>query len=143
MFGFTKGIFLKLRTLEQFCISSLLAAVSACTWLQIQVFLLQYSRTRKYSSLFSTVHILQCSASALVSARIRIQHFRSMWIRLQIQGFEDKKLKNFTVQYKNFQSVCPYPFIMDVQTTGEASNPKKITFKDRRHLFVTPCWQVI
>jgi hypothetical protein len=35
----------------------------------------------------------QCSGSALISMRIRIQHFRSMRIRIQIQGFDDQKLE--------------------------------------------------
>jgi hypothetical protein len=40
----------------------------------------------------------QCFGSALVSMRIRIQHFRSMWIWIQIQGFDDQKLKKFTIE---------------------------------------------
>jgi hypothetical protein len=35
----------------------------------------------------------QCFESALVSMRIRIQHFSSMLIRIQIQGFHDQKLE--------------------------------------------------
>ncbi len=38
------------------------------------------------------ITVIQCCGSALVSLRIRIQHFLSMRIRIQIQGFDDKKL---------------------------------------------------
>ncbi len=36
---------------------------------------------------------IHCFGSALVSMRIRIQHFRWMRIRIQIQGFDDLKLE--------------------------------------------------
>jgi hypothetical protein len=42
--------------------------------------------------------VLQCFGSALVSIRIRIQHFRSIRIRIQIQGFDDQKLKKFAAE---------------------------------------------
>jgi hypothetical protein len=37
----------------------------------------------------------QCFGSALVSVRIRIQHFRSLRIRFQIQGLMTKNWKKF------------------------------------------------
>ncbi len=40
--------------------------------------------------------LYQCCRSSLVSIRIRIQHFRSM--RIRIQGFAEQKLKNFTAE---------------------------------------------
>ncbi len=36
---------------------------------------------------------LHCCGSALVSTRIRIQHFRSMRIWIRVQSFDDKKLR--------------------------------------------------
>jgi hypothetical protein len=40
---------------------------------------------------------VQCFRSALVSVRIRIQHFRRKRIRIQIQGFDDQKRgKNYS-----------------------------------------------
>ncbi len=35
----------------------------------------------------------QYFGSALVSVRIRTQYFRSMWIRIYIEGFDDKKFE--------------------------------------------------
>ncbi len=45
------------------------------------------------SSIRKTDGTNQCCGSALVSIRIRIQHFLSMRIRIQIQGFDDQKLE--------------------------------------------------
>ncbi len=44
----------------------------------------------------------QCRGSALVSMQIRlgIQHFLSMRIQIQIQGFDDQKLNKFTAEIK-------------------------------------------
>jgi hypothetical protein len=57
----------------------------------------------------------QCCGSALVSLRIRIQHFLSMRIRIRIQihGFDDQKigeklkLKNYIFLIKNCNLLIP------------------------------------
>jgi hypothetical protein len=38
----------------------------------------------------------------LIRIGIRIQHFKSMGIRIQIQGFDDQKLEKFTAENITF-----------------------------------------
>ncbi len=81
----------------------------------------------------------QCCASALVSIRIQIQsqHFKSMriWIRYQVQGFDDHNFTQFYSWRKKvnifFQKIAIYPiYSKNVEATGQASSPQK---EDTQH----------
>ncbi len=70
---------------------------------------------------------------------IRIQHFRSMRMRIRIQGVDDQKFKpiySWKDQYffvQKLQFTNTETSIMDVQATGEALNPQKRTSSTSKH----------
>ncbi len=77
-------------------------------------------RTAFFWNYFCTVPgSLRWTCVAYVAMRIRIQHFRPMWIRVGIQSFNDQK--------SNIAIYVSRAFIKDVQAKNEAFSPQKRT----------------
>ncbi len=62
--------------------------------------------------------------------KIRIQHFRSVRIRLRIQGFDDQNLKKYfslkkIIFFKSIIAIYPLASIKDVQASKEAFSLQK------------------